>query len=112
MGKIENKLDILIAKIMCLISMYEQNLKENEPVEKKPVGRPKKFDTPEERKKTHSDRLKAEKYSTMYYNKMKCRVECEFCGKDINNLAKTSHYKSKKCTNSRMEARILTSRIE
>jgi hypothetical protein len=109
MGKIENKLDILIAQIISLIEMYKQ---ENETKEKKPVGRPKKFDTPEERKKTHSDRLKAEKYSTKYYNNMKCRVECEFCGKDINNLAKTSHYKSKKCMNNRHEARILTSRIE
>ena len=78
------------------------------------VGRPKLIDA-DDRKIARQERLKAEKYSTRYYNEHKSRVSCQYCNKEINSLAKSSHYKSKSCKASqevfREEPRILTSRL-
>ena len=78
------------------------------------VGRPRLIDA-DDRKIARQERLKAEKYSTRYYNEHKSRVSCQYCNKEINSLAKSSHYKSKSCIASRdvfrEEPRILTSRL-
>ena len=73
---------------------------------KRKVGRPKLIDA-EERKVARQEKLKVDKYSTQYYQENKCRVPCQYCDKEINSLAKTSHYKSRRCLASR-ELRILT----
>lgn len=108
----ENNIELLITQISSLIEMYKQEciVKNNiKPTQK--VGRPRKFNTAEERKQHHQLKLKESKYSTKYYNENKCKVPCQYCGKEINSLAKSSHYKSKKCINNREEPCILTSRI-
>ena len=78
------------------------------------VGRPRLIDA-DDRKIARQERLKAEKYSTKYYNEHKSRVLCQYCSKEINSLAKSSHYKSRSCKASqdvfREEPRILTSRL-
>jgi hypothetical protein len=111
-----NNLELLITQIASLVEMYKQEQEQEQEHEefdkpKSTVGRPKKFDTAEERKKYHQNKLKESKYSSKYYNENKCRIPCIYCDKAINSLAKTSHYKSKKCQASREEPRILTSRI-
>lgn len=109
---------LIFDQISELIEMYKErlinNYRINEDKEniKRSVGRPKKFDTSEERNKYHQEKLKAEKYSTKYYQNNKCRIQCQYCQKDINNLAKTSHYKSKRCINSRIEPCALTPQID
>ena len=64
-------------------------------------GRPRIYSSIEERLEYHKQKLKDCKYSTEYYHNNKERVECKYCGKEINNLAKGSHYKSKFCMASR-----------
>ena len=98
----KNVSELLLAQILSLVTLYREELEDIEHVEeKKPVGRPRKFETSEHRKKYHQAKLKAEKYSSKYYNENKCRVPCQYCGKDINSLAKNSHYKSRSCLASR-----------
>lgn len=118
----ELKFENLLVQIYSLIEMYkidtlgsargdtEKEAHEKQP-EKRRVGRPRKFDTHTEMKEYHQAKLRDEKYSTKYYKENKCRVPCQYCNKEINNLAKTSHYKSKHCLSFRDEPRILTSRI-
>jgi hypothetical protein len=109
---------LIFTQISELIELYKielinkHRIEEDNEIKKRSVGRPKKFETPEERNKHHQEKLKAEKYSTKYYQKNKCRIECQYCQKDINNLAKTSHYKSKQCINSRIEPRVLVPQVK
>ena len=97
----ENNFDTLVAQIISLLEMYKQNLEmeQNEHPKEcvRPVGRPKKFETPEERKKFHQEKLKDENYSKKYYHKNKTRIQCKYCNKEINSMSKTSHYKTKVC---------------
>lgn len=98
----ERKFEILLTQIYSLLEMYKMDLhKENEKQE------------PQTDLCEHIlDRLSTMKYSTKYYHENKKRIPCKFCNKQINSLAKTSHYKSRRCLNNREEPRILTSRIE
>ena len=107
----ELKFENLLVQIYSLIEMYKIDNDTEKRPEKRRVGRPRKFDTHTEMKEYHQAKLRDEKYSTKYYKENKCRVPCQYCNKEINNLAKTSHYKSKYCLSFRDEPRILTSRI-
>ena len=64
---------------------------------KKKVGRPRIYKDNEERIKYHRQKLKEQHYSTAYYNNEIHKIKCKFCNKDINKLAQTSHYTSKRC---------------
>ena len=102
-------MDILITQIFSLIEMYaiEHELPEGLPEtrvlvldkckEKKTVGLPRRFVDAEQRIAFHRQRLKDIHYSTTYYHQNKKTVPCSRCGKSINSLAKSSHYKSKYC---------------
>lgn len=120
----ERKFEILITQICSLLEMYKIDLhNETEKPESSTSPTPptpsnicsQKFDKERLQNLTNKiwlDKLNEMKYSTKYYHENKKRIPCKFCNKQINSLAKTSHYKSKKCINNREEPRILTSRIE
>jgi hypothetical protein len=96
----EKRINIINDIFQSLIELIEDSINEEEVNReeiKRKVGRPKIHETSEIRKAYHSNKLKETKYSTSYYRNNKRRVICEHCGKNINNLAKCSHYKSKKC---------------
>ena len=101
----ERRLKRLEAEYIEKLMLRGKNLNNN----KRKVGRPKLIDA-EDRKVARQEKLKVDKYSTQYYQENKCRVPCQYCDKEINSLAKTSHYKSQKCLIAREveELRILT----
>ena len=116
----ERKFEILVTQICSLLEMYKIDLHNETEKPESPPTTPSDLNQralTKERlqnltNKIWLDRLNEMKYSTKYYHENKKRIPCKFCNKQINSLAKTSHYKSKKCINNREEPRILTSRIE